>query len=289
MSAAPESVLVLGATASGKSSCVGQLVLRTELARDGRLRAAKGLSSYGAIDPVLKHLQIGLAPGHTEHGTYEESTLTLEDRNTGGEVRIVWPEFAGEQVEALARDRIVSPEWAARVQSSDMWVVFVRVTHMFLPADSLSRRIAPVASGAAPTSAREEGMVLSGQARLIELLQLLTFVRGIGGVQPIRKPVLGIALSCYDEVPDTTGRPPAEVLRERLPLVADFVQSTWAPEAHLVLGIAALGRSLDPIEPDVDFLTAGPETNGYLVLPDGQSTPDLTLAVSLLLDRARAS
>lgn len=288
MSAPPESVLVLGATASGKSSYVGQLILRTEHAPDGRLRATKGLSSYGPIDPVLRHLQIGLAPLHTEHGTYEESTLTLEDRETGGQVRIVWPEFAGEQVEVLARDRIVSPEWAARVRTSDVWILFIRVSHMFLPEDALSRRIAPIATGSGPATVREEGTILSGQARLIELLQLLTFVRGLGGVRPVRKPVLGIVLSCYDELADTNAKLPAEVLRDRLPLVSDFVCSMWAPESLLVFGVAALGRALDPVEPDLDFLTEGPETNGYIVLPNGSSTPDLTLAVSLLMDRARA-
>jgi hypothetical protein len=286
MSAVPESVLVLGATASGKSSYVGQLVLRTEHAPDGRLRATRGLSSYSALDPVLQHLQIGIAPGHTEHGTYEESTLTLEDRETGSHVQIVWPEFAGEQVEALARDRIVPPAWAARVRTSDVWILFVRASHMFLPEDALSRRIVPTptVSDAAPSA---EGTILSGQARLIELLQLLTFVRGLGAVHPVRKPVLGIVLSCYDELDSTSAKSPATVLQERLPLVSAFVSSMWAPESLLVLGIAALGRALDPTEPDLDFLMEGPETNGYVILPDGSSTPDLTLAVSLLMDRAR--
>lgn len=288
MSVTPESVLVLGATASGKSSYVGQLVLRTEHAPGGRLRAGQGLSSYGALQPVLEHLQLGIAPGHTEHGTYEESTLTLEDRKTGGQVRIVWPEFAGEQVEALARDRIVSPEWAGRVRTSDVWILFIRASHMFLPEDVLSRRIAPTATGSPPAAAREEGTILSGQARLIELLQLLTFIRGLGGARPVEKPVLGVVLSCYDELADTSEKPPGEVLRDRLPLVSDFVCSMWAPESLLVFGIAALGRALDPVEPDVDFLTEGPEANGYLILPDGSPTPDLTLAVSLLMDRARA-
>jgi hypothetical protein len=285
MSATPESVLVLGATASGKSSYVGQLVLRTEHAPDGRLRAAQGLSSYGALDPVLKHLQIGLAPGHTEHGTYAESTLTLEDRETGGQVQIVWPEFAGEQVEVLARDRIVSPEWAGRVRTSDIWILFIRASHMFLPEDALSRRIAPIATGSAAAPAGEEGTILSGQARLIELLQLLTFIRGLGGARPVHTPVLGIVLSCYDELADASTSPPAEVLHDRLPFVSDFVCSMWAPESLLVFGVAALGRSLDPVEPDLDFLAEGPEANGYLVLPDGSSTPDLTLALSMLLDR----
>lgn len=286
MSNTADPILVLGATASGKSSYVGQLVLRTEQAPGGRLRAARGLSSYAPVDPVLQQLQVGLAPAHTERGTYEESTLTLEDRETGERISIMWPEFAGEQVEALARDRIISPDWAARVRRSEAWILFIRPTQMFLPEDALSRRIAPVAAEAEPATAEEE-TPLSGQARMIELLQLLTFVRGLGSVDLIRKPVLCIVLSCYDEVDDKSGTPPVEVLQKRLPLVSDFVCSIWAPESLLVLGVAALGRALDPEDPDVEFLMEGPETQGYLVLPDGERSMDLTLAVSLVLDRAR--
>jgi hypothetical protein len=70
-------------------------------------------------------------------------------------------------------------------------------------------------------------------------------------------------------------------LEQRLPLFSSFVQSTWAKPS--VLGLSALERPLSPRERDMEYAARGPEQFGYVVLPDGEHMPDLTLPIQRLL------
>jgi len=45
-----------------------------------------------------------------------------------------------------------------------------------------------------------------------------------------------------------------------------------------------LGKALDEKEPDKDYLDGGPEDFGYIILPDGSQSSDLTLPVSKTME-----
>ena len=70
-------------------------------------------------------------------------------------------------------------------------------------------------------------------------------------------------------------------LRDRLPLLADFIASNW--DDALILGLSALGRALDKEQPDEDYIAKGSERFGYVVLEDGTHSPDLTLPIRTLI------
>ncbi len=120
---------------------------------------------------------------------------------------------------------------------------------------------------------------VSDQARLIELLQMLLYVGGALRTEPLRKPRLCVLLSCWDEL--NTDEIPVAVLWKWLPMFASFVASTWATPS--VLGLSALERPLSPRDSDQEFVARGPEQFGYVVLPNGEHSPDLTLPVQHLL------
>lgn len=295
-----QQVLVLGAHESGKTTFVVQLLGRVQRVQEGRLRARAAPSSLVPYKAALERIEEGRAPEHTERSLFAETPLPLV-HDTAGPVDLVWPEYAGETIQQMVTSRRVPQRWYDRVQQSDVWLLFVRPSITFVPPDVISRRILPVPGESVPEGeerqgdAEEEGVTeLSGQASLVELLQMLLHLRGVSTARPVVRPVLGVLLSCFDEVVEpghslageeqAPATRPEEVFRQRLPLLASFVDSVWDASSRVVLGVAALGRPLLPDEPDVDFILDGPEKQGYVVLPDGRQNPDLTLAVSLALD-----
>lgn len=288
-------VLVLGAHESGKTTFVVQLLGRVQRVAQGRLRARSAPSSLTPYKAALERVEEGRAPDHTETSLFADTPLPLF-HDEAGPVDLVWPEYAGETLQGMVASRQIPQSWLDRVQGSDVWLLFVRLSTTSIPADVISRRILPVQDGEEEVPAdSEESIALSGQATLVELLQMLLHLRGAAVAPRVHRPVLGVLLSCFDEVEgradpeveqngEQGGRRPEAILRERLPLLASFVDSVWDPDSRVILGVAALGRPLLRDEPDLDFILQGPERQGYVVLPDGREHPDLTLAVSLPLD-----
>lgn len=276
------SVLVLGAHDTGKTTFLIQLLARLRHGANSRLSLREALAAYDAYLEPLRRLEGGRAPEHTESALHTETTLGLSD-TVAGDLDIVWPEYAGEQVQNLLRTRSVPDAWYARVNSSDLWVLFVRSDMTYVPDDVISRRIGLGPPPPEPVAGEEGGLSL--QANLIELLQMLLYVRGVAIRPGVRLPVLAVMVSCFDLIADRgTPTRPWDVLKQRVPLFADFVESVWTDETAIVLGLSATGRSLDHDRPDVDFMLDGPHTQGYVVLPDGEADGDLTLALSIPLD-----
>lgn len=286
-------ILVLGAHESGKTTFVVQLLGRVQRVAEGRLRARSAPTSLAPYRAALERVEEGRAPDHTETSLFAETPLPLlHDR--AGPVDLVWPEYAGETLQAMVASRRIPQRWFDRVQESDVWLLFVRLFTTSIPEDVISRRILPVQGVEGEDQAGdEETTALSGQATLIELLQMLLHLRGAALGPRVQRPVLGVLLSRFDEAlgdpegepgHEQEGRRPEAILRERLPLLASFVDSVWDPDSRVILGVAATGRPLLRDEPDLDFILQGPERQGYVVLPDGRAHSDLTLAVSLPLD-----
>jgi hypothetical protein len=216
---------------------------------------------------------------------FAETPLPLVHGEAGA-VDLVWPEYAGETVHRMVVLRRVPQKWHSRLRASDVWLLFVRLSNAFVPEDVISRRISP--APALPSGAEDDPARISDltrQTELIELLQILLHLRGVSTTAPVQRPVLGVLLSCFDEVqPRGQSLPPMEVFSGKLPLLAAFVESIWAPASRVILGLSSSGRPLLRDEPDEDFMLQGPERQGYVVLPEGQEDSDLTLAVALPLE-----
>ncbi len=194
----------------------------------------------------------------------------------------------------MMRTRHVPAEWRARVLASDAWLLFVRAGERGVPDDVVSRRQCPGAArhpsgGESASGDARPPRGLSAQASLVELLQLLRYTRGVLGQARLRTPALGIVLTRWDELPGAAegeGLPPGDLLRSNAPLLADYVEASWHPVHWFVVGLSSLGQALDPTHRDEAFVDRAPETQGYVVLPDGSRDRDLTLPVSMALERA---
>jgi hypothetical protein len=187
----------------------------------------------------------------------------------------VWPEYGGEQINTMISSRRVPNSWLARIRQARGWLLLIRLQQTRTGDDIFSRPLADLRK--ASTGNRE--MQVSDQARLIELLQMLTYAAGAAGRRPLDRPRLGVLLTCWDEL--GLDLAPTAALKDRMPMLWDFLRSTWRSPS--IMGLSALGRSLSATRQDDEYVARGAERFGYVVLPDGCQSPDLTLPIHLLL------
>lgn len=73
-----------------------------------------------------------------------------------------------------------------------------------------------------------------------------------------------------------TEEKPYDVLQSKLPLLLNFLESNWDKNYLNIVGLSAQGFSLTTPENKEKYQIEGPEEFGYLVLPDGVQTNDIT-------------
>lgn len=270
----PINVLLLGESDVGKSHFGGQLLgrLSQEL---GVFKMIGSPPSLAAFEGVLHALNEGRAAKHTAQDQYLESRWPITDL-AGRRLELVWPDYGGEQIRLIREQRRMAPEWRRRVTETDAWILMVRIHRSETSDDIFSRPIAklidmPIANA---------DFAMSPQARFVEFIQWMMYVRGTGTLRPVAHPRLLVLLSCWDELPDSQiDMLPAAVLAERMPLVAAFLKANWTVDALHILGLSALERALSEDSVDEDYVDQGPEAFGYVIAADGKRSSDLTLAL----------
>lgn len=272
----PEIVL-LGGPDSGKTHFAGQLY--------GRLKRNPGLlelrdtpADLSALEEVLHCLENGHAAGHTSAGTWTDVLLPLKDKR-GNELDLRWPDYGGEQLRTIFTERQVTETWRSELRQADGWLLLIRLKKEITYPDALKELVKrPSASNGAAARAGE----WDGNARWVELLQILLHVAGVNTVSQGEQPRLAVLLSCYDEL-TTDGLQPCQVLAEHLPLVSAFIDSIWKPSAVSIWGLSALGCLLEQNSDNENFINQGPEYQGWVVSPDGQQDSDLSRPLAWLL------
>jgi len=276
MNGSGDSILLIGESGVGKTHYGAQL-LRRLMKKDCRLRMNGQATNLEPFEAALESLSEGKAADHTATSIYVDSVwpVSQEDGTCG---QLIWPEYGGEQIKSMIETRRVSDAWCTRVQQADRWMLMIRLQQTQLGDDVLSRPLSDLRKAAPENPAHQ----ISDQARLIELLQMLVYVRGMSspGVRP-GSPQLAVLLTCWDEL-GFEGTP-SEALQVRLPMFWAFLSATWP--APTVMGLSALGRPLTPHTSDSDYSSRGPEQFGFVVTPEGERSPDLTWPIHLLLNK----
>ena len=271
------SILLIGESGVGKTHYGAQLLKRL-MKGDGQLRMDGAASNLEPFEAAMESLNEGMSADHTPTSIYVDSIWPIADRHNS-KAELVWPDYGGEQIKAMSSTRRIPAAWRSRVISTPAWLLLVRLQQTRASDDIFSRPLHEISV----SSEENREVQVSDQARLIELLQILLYIRGAISTSPIERPRLCVLLSCWDELgSEAQEERPAVVLKERLPMFASFLESTWRQPT--VLGLSALERPLTSSDRDMDYATRGPEQFGYIVLPDGQRSTDLTLPIQLLLD-----
>ena len=260
--------LVLGGFGAGKTTLLVQLFGRMRSA-DSQLRVVSAPASLTPVREGLERLAQGRPVSHTPSGVEVIQELSAETFE-GNRIDIAIPDYAGETLDAVVDNRRVPEWWRAHCTESSRWLLLIRVERMedvpdFASADYQLTRSSETSHATLPLD-----------MRLVELLQILWHERQRLAADTAR-PSLAVALSCWDEItPDASGRVPAGVLAERMPLLSAFLETNWDGAASAVFGLSAQGHKLVDNEPNEAFVDRGPERMGFLIRPDGSQTDDLT-------------
>lgn len=310
-------LLIIGATKTGKTHYGGQLLRRLQIRR-GELRMVGTPSDLTVFQEVCGRLANGRSAPHTPTGFYRESVWNVRTEDEAMHATLIWPDYGGEDIENITKLRNFTEAWVQRIQETQGWLLFIRLSLLRAPEDILVRPRsrdqmnaggeAPSTTDVNPVSGNEQNndesisspheteheiptQSLSDQARIVELLQALLFAKQIKGDALLRRPTLLIALSCWDELPDNrrdgSWERPRLLFQKRLPLVNDFIESNWEADAFEVIGLSALGKSLRDDVSDEQFMETGPERQGWCILPDGTESSDLTLPVKILMEKTK--
>jgi hypothetical protein len=273
MSSVPNSILLIGESDVGKTHYGAQLLKRLNKG-DGRLRMHGAATNLEPFEAALECLNEGKSAGHTASSNFLDSIWPIIHAD-GRSAELVWPDYGGEQIKTMLSTRKIPSRWRDRAIAAPAWLLLLRLQQMRISEDIFSRPLSDFRN----VRSEQGELQVSHQARLIELLQFLLYIRGANTSRPIQVPRLGILLTCWDEL--GTSDTPSDVLRQRLPMFFDFIESTWAGAS--VIGLSALERPLSPRERDSDYVTRGPEQFGYVILPSGDRSPDLTVPIEILL------
>lgn len=276
-------ILLLGGPNSGKTHYAGQLYGRLKRCPEKlKIRIGDGSSTnLTALENVLTSLEDGKASEHTPSDQYDQILFPLIDTDNN-ELDLYWPDYGGEQLKQLFEQREVPSAWRKRLESSEGWLLFIRISGETTYPDAITK-LASLPEERPEENLRQE--TWDANAYWIELMQIICSVADYGITSQKKKPPLAIILSCFDEC-NSEAKKPNEVLKEKLPLFYQFIHSNWVEDDLSIWGVSALGKTLTPESNDDDFIDEGPEYQGWVVSPnDYEKNPDLTAPVSWLLDK----
>lgn len=274
-----QTILILGGPKSGKTHYGAQLAIR--LKKDsGTLRYYDQPENLTPFEESMECLGRGQLAKHTPVGISKDVVLPIELED-GSRARVVWPDYGGEQIKEMLRTRETPPAWVDRAKTAQGWLLMIRPELFRSSRDLLHRPLKDFKPSEVQSDQIPEWML---QAEMIETLQMLLFSRRSGRESKIESPKIVVAITCWDESlsngKETT--PDAE-LQRIAPMLANYISAMWDQESLTTVGISALGKELSPTKADEAFIDLGPHRQGFVVLPDGTKTDDLTWPLNKLL------
>jgi energy-coupling factor transporter ATP-binding protein EcfA2 len=275
MKQADNKVLIIGKPGTSKTTFLAQLF--NVLQRNkGRLKLRETPTNILAIENARKQL----AKGKPTQSTPAEQNQTLQLSLLLGEtpLDLEFPDYGGEQVKAIIRERKLGAEWVQMCRNSRTWLLFIRLHDHIEPHDVLTKAATEIipAVGDDTSSFPTDAVPTNEAVELVELLQILLATRAIGIQQPIEQPRLKLVLTLWDEL--HTSDPPETILASRYPLLLSFARSNWAANAMEVWGLSAQGFRLDTEENQDKYLDNTPTGYAYVVPPAGAAqVNDLSL------------
>ncbi len=269
-------LLIIGKPNSSKTSFVVQFYIRL-LKKKSSLTLYKPVDNISAIKEACDLLE-----------NVEGTKTTPVDKNAGlllpiqfGEkqVDLYCPDYGGEQINNIINNREVDKKWSDSIKESDNWILFIRPSNLKTSFDLSNKTINP--DILENNSGQEQEYAISDQSAFIELLQIMLHVKGNDYHFKNCKTKLTVVLTCWDEL-ETKDLPRGKLL-QYLPLLLNFIESNWDVDKINIVGLSALGFSLNKKENQEKYQIEGSENFGYLIKSDGTETKDITELISVAL------
>lgn len=276
-------ILVIGGPNVGKTHFGGQLY--------GRLNNRN--FSY-KIDPnnrpvdltifedVLNKLYEGRRAGHTEHSANRSIELKVSN-DLNENIIFSFPDYAGEQVNAIVTNRQVNNIWKKYIEDSTTWMLFIRLDEI-LYIDDITNKGLPDSDELKRRNETKPPVRSSDVAFFIELLQIFLYTKKIITLNKVIKPSITVVLSCWDKLNLPENTLPIDILKERLPMLYNFINNNWVMNCFNVLGLSSTSKDLTD-EPDEGFIENTPINYGYFINENGKKENDLTLLISSLIGK----
>lgn len=265
------SILLIGKPHSSKTVFLSQFYSKLQKNKS-KLKLYKSVDDLSPIAGAREALASGEEPQTTPSEKSVKFYLPIQVAEK--QVDLKCPEYGGEQVLSIVENRELNKEWTTSIQESNSWILFIRLNNVnkLLDISDVTYTEQDHKNSKEPISETE--YKLSDQSFFIELLQILLHAKGADSHRINDKPKLTIVLTCWDEM--NTEEKPYDILKSKLPLLLNFLESNWDENYLNIVGLSAQGFSLTTPENKEKYQIEGPEEFGYLVLPDGTQTNDIT-------------
>lgn len=265
------SILLIGKPHSSKTVFLSQFYSRLQKNKSN-LKLYKPVDDLTPISAAREALAFGEEPQTTPAEKSAKFYLPIQLAEKQVDLRC--PEYGGEQVLSIVENRELNKEWADSIKESNSWVLFIRLNNINRPLDISDVTFSEQHQKKQQNPILETDNKISDQSFFIELLQILLHSKGNDYHILNNKLKLTIVLTCWDEM--NTRERPYDVLKSKLPLLLNFVESNWNKDYLNIIGLSAQGFALDTPENKEMYQIDGPEEFGYLVFSDGRKTNDIT-------------
>lgn len=290
-----KSILLIGLSNSGKSHYGAQLDLRlaSSESKITKFTASKDTSLF---KNVKNNLLKGLASDHTPSQTYKNMDLSLNYESQKFE--LIWRDYAGEQIKGIFDKRKVDERWLKDIKESKSWLLFVRVDDIKVKKDIINQNSPKLENSENPNTSENQEKIpdtsedsnfeYSDQTVFIELMQLMLFAKAVETRNLCSLP-LTIAITCWDDIDEVRAAgnkiiTPPKILKLKAPMFLNFLKNKWNPQFLSIIGLSSLGMTLSKEQPNTEFIKNGPENSGFVILPDGTKTDDLTMPLAIALN-----
>ena len=265
------SILLIGKPHSSKTVFLSQFYSKLQKNKS-KLKLYKSVDDLSPISEAREALALGEEPQTTPSEKSVKFYLPIQVAEK--QVDLKCPEYGGEQVLSIVENRELNKEWISSTQESNSWILFIRLNNVNKPLDISDVTYSEQHHKSSKELTSGIEYKISDQSFFIELLQILLHAKGTDCHTLNNKPKLTIVLTCWDEM--NTEAKPYDVLKSKLPLLLNFLESNWHETYLNIIGLSAQGFSLTTTENKEKYQIEGPEEFGYLVLPNGTQTNDIT-------------
>lgn len=267
-------ILIIGGPNTGKTHFGIQLYERINSRQfEFKIDPQNRPSDLSIFEDGLKNIYNGKRAAHTEASANRSIELKITDEKNS-EVKLAFPDYAGEQITSIVDNRKVNDLWQDYIENSTSWVLFIRLNELTTLEDIVNKGI-PSAEEIQKRNSQPPPVKISEAAFYVELIQTLAYIKGLSTYSPIVEPNLTVVLSCWDELDLPEDQVPSTLLLERLPMLFDFLNNNWQNESLSIIGLSSTEKSLTD-DPDDDFMDNEPINFGYFVDKGGSRNKDLT-------------
>lgn len=267
-------ILIIGGPNTGKTHFGIQLYERINSRQfEFKIDPENRPSDLTIFEDGLKNIYNGKRAAHTEASANRSIELKITDIKNS-EVKLAFPDYAGEQITSIVDNRKVNDLWQDYIENSTSWVLFIRLNELTTLEDIVNKGI-PSAEEIQKRNSQPPPVKISEAAFYVELIQTLAYIKGLSTFSPIVEPNLTVVLSCWDELDLPEDQAPSTLLQERLPMLFDFLNNNWQNKSLSIIGLSSTEKSLTD-DPDDDFMDKEPINFGYFVDKGGSRNKDLT-------------